>query len=315
MDRQGKNRASSFAAFACSAVLACSAAFAVEPPSWWNDPNRGSLELVFEKGSSGKCPTEEAARQKAYDAGLATLRKRITDNTNLWPWIQLVGTDIAFEWTQEDSWGKWYAWVLVSYPRAQFEKALRRAEERAEEERQRAEEAAAKALERTRVYVFPMTFGKESEEQFPEVVKKNKALGYGNAIWETVEDLLYENGFEIFTVPSSKVPELEKQFFDWDGSQEPQPDEQLPDKAIRCNMNFFPVETESTSWFRVVRNSDYHAELLLDFREPHSNVKIPAKGEALDKDLLVAIQKAAEQAVGNLVARERRQREARSQWQ
>lgn len=310
MEEKGTIKASCFAALVCAWFLACSAALAVEPPGWWNDPNRGSLELVFEKGSSERCSTEETARQKAFDAGLATLRKRITDNTNLWPWIQLVGTDIAFESIQEDSWGKWYAWVLVSYPRAQFDKALQRAEERAEEERQQAEEDAQRAQMRIPVYVFKMAFGNESKEQFPKLVEQYTALGYGNAIWQTVEDLLYENGFENFTVPSSKVEDLKKQFLDWGDNPEPQP-EGLPDKAIFCNMNFFKVETESMSCLMLIRNSEYHAELFLEFREPHSNVAITSKGEARDKDLLVAIQKAAEQSVDKLVARVRQ----KHQWQ
>lgn len=291
MSRQGKFKAFGFAVFACSALLTCSATLAVEPPPWWNDPNRGTPELLYEKGSSERCHTEAEARQKAYDAGLATIRKRITDNTNLWPWIQLVGTDIAFEWTQEDSWGKWYAWVLVSYPRAQFEKALQRAEERMKEQ-----------TVRMPVFVCPLSFGRESEEKFPKVVEKYKALGYGNAIWQTVEDLLYDKGFEIVTAPSNQAKGMLEQIFGLSAVPEAQT-VKLPEKALLGNMNFFEVKTEEMSWGVVVRHIEYHAELQLELHDPHSNVKIPAKGEARDKDLLVATQKAAEQAVGKLVER------------
>ena len=268
----------------------------MEPPPWWNDPNRGTPELLYEKGSSERCHTEAEARQKAYDAGLATIRKRITADTNLWPRIQLAGSDIAFESIQEDAWGRWYAWLLVSYPKAQFEKAL-----------QRAEELAKKQLERTPVFVCPMSFGRESEEQFPAVVEKYRALGYGNAIWQTVEDLLYEKGFEIVTAPSSQTKGMLEQIFGLSVAPADQA-VKLPDKVLLCNMNFFEVKTESLSGMVLVRNSEYHAELLLEWYEvaaAHANVKIPSKGEARDKDLLVATQKAAKQAIDKLVERVR----------
>jgi len=271
-------------------------ALAVEPPPWWDNPNAGTTELLYEKGSSEKCATEAEARQEAYDSGLMIIRKQITADTNYWPKIQLVGTDIAFESTQKDSLGRWHSWVLVSYPRVQFNKAL-----------QRAKEIADKAQERVPVFVCPLSFGKESEEQFPEVVKKYKSLGYGNAIWQTVEDLLYEEGFEIVTAPSSQTKSMLQQIL---GQAPSQGKTKLPDKLLLCNMNFFEIKTESLSFGKLARNSEYHAELLLELYEingPHSNVKIPSKGEARDKDLLTATQKAAEQAIKKLVERVRKQ--------
>jgi hypothetical protein len=285
-------------ATAIAALLMCSAALGVEPPLWWNDANPGTPELVYEKGSSSRCRTEEAARQQAYDAGLMTIRKRITADTNLWNRIQLVGSDIAFESIQKDSTGRWYAWLLVSYPQSQFDKAL-----------QRAEELASKAQERIPIFVLPLSYGKDSEEQFPEVVKKYKALGYGNAIWQTVEDLLYSKGFEIVTAPSSQTQSLLQQMFNQAAPSSPAA-VKLPDKVLLCNMNFFEIKTESLSWGALARNSEYHVELLLelyDITAPHSNVKIPSKGEARDKDLLDATQKAAKQAIDKLVERVRNQ--------
>ena len=282
----------------CSALLACTTALAVEPPPWWTDPNPGTPELVYEKGSSGKASTEAQARQKAYDAGLMAIRMRITADTNLWPRIQLVGSDIAFESTQEDTAGRWHAWLLVSYPKSQFEKALRRAED-----------LAKKAQERTPIFACPLSFGKESEEQFPEVVKKFRTLGYGNAIWQTVEDLLYEKGFEIVTAPSSQTQSMLEQILGQSAAPTPGA-VKLPEMVLLCNMNFFEVKTESLSWFRLARNSEYHAELLLELYEvtaPHANVKIPSKGEARDKDLLTATQKAAKQAIDKLVERVHKQ--------
>ena len=270
---------------------------AVDPPGWWYDASPGVGGLDYEKGSSEKCATESEAVQAAWDNGLASIRKGITDNTNIWPRIHLVGTDIAHEATQKDAFGRWYAWVLVSCPQAQLDKALARASELAE-----------KAKERTPVFVCPLSFGKESEEQFPEVVEGYKKKGYGNAIWQTVEDLLYEEGFEIVTAPSSQTKSLLQQMF---GQSAPSSSSavKLPDKVLLCNMNFFEVKTESLSWGTLARNSEYHAELLLelyDLHAEHSNVKIPSKGEARNKDLLTATQNAATQAVKKLVQRVRR---------
>lgn len=298
MSNQHTEKARRLLILGCSAILACATALAVEPPPWWTDPNPGTPELVYEKGSSEKALTEAQARQKAYDAGLMSIRTRITADTNLWPRIQLVGSDIAFESIQEDSAGRWQAWLLVSYPQSQFEKALRRAED-----------LAKKAQERTPIFVCPLSFGKESEEQFPEVVKKYKTLGYGNAIWQTVEDLLYEKGFEIVTVPSSQTQNMLEQVLGQSAAHTPGA-VKLPDMVLLCNMNFFEVKTESLSWGTLARNSEYHAELLLELYEvsaPHSNVKIPSKGEARDKDLLTATQKAAKQAIDKLVERVNKQ--------
>lgn len=273
-------------------------AFAACPaPGWWDDPNQGTSELVYEKGSAEFCPTEAAARQKAYENGLAVLRRGVTDNTNLWPRLQLVGADLAFESAARDSLGRWCAWVLVSYPQVQLEK-----------DRKRAEELGAKALERTPVFVCPVSFGRESEEQFPAVVARYRTLGYGNAVWQTVEDLLYGEGFEIVTAPTSRVASLLEQMLGRStgaGSQT-----RLPEKLLLCNMNFFEIKTESMSLGAVTRNSEYHVELMLelyDLKNPGGNVKIPAKGEARDKDLLAATQRAAGQAVDKLVVRLRGQ--------
>jgi len=279
-------------------LLSANAAMAVDPPGWWYDPSPGVGGLVYQKGSAEKCATESVAVQAAWDNGLAAIRKGITDNTNIWPGIHLVGTDIAHEATQKDAFGRWYAWVLVSCPQTQLDKALARAKEFAE-----------KAQQRIPIFVCPLSFGKQSEEQFPEVVKKYKARGYGNAIWQTVEDLLYEQGYEIVTAPSSQTKSLLQQMFGHSSTSTPGA-VKLPDKVLLCNMNFFEVKTESLSWGTLARNSEYHAELLLelyDLHAEHSNVKIPSKGEARNKDLLTATQNAATQAVQRLVERVKKQ--------
>lgn len=277
-------------------LLACLAGSspAIEPPGWWNDANPGTAELIYRKGSAEKCASEQEARLAAWNNGLATIRMGITPDTNLWRVLQMSGTDIAFEDVRRDpANGTWYAWVLVSYPKEMLGKALKRAEE-----------ITVKAQERTPVFVCPLSFGKESAEQFPDVVKKYKSLGYGNAIWQTVEDMLYDKGFETVTAPTNQTKSMLEQMLGQ--SAVPAGTTKLPDKILLCNMNFFEVKTEKLSMGSLARNSEYHAELMLelyDVKGAHSNVKIPAKGEAKDKDLLTAVQSAARQAVEKLVGR------------
>ena len=264
------------------------------PPSWWEDPSPGTMELVYERGSAAKCWTEQEAWQQAYDAGVATLRKRITSDTNLWPRLHLAGTDVPFDKTCADALGRWHAWVLVSYPKEQFEKALARA--------QKAAEAGKK---RTPIFVAPLSFGSESEEQFPEIVAKYKALGYGNAIWQTVEDLLYENGYEIVTSPATQTKSMLEQILGQFSTADTS-DVKRPELVLLCNMNFFENKTERLSLLTAERGREYHAELLLELYEvnsAHSNVKIPAKGEAVDADLLEATREATELAIGKLLER------------
>ena len=286
-----------FRAAASLALALAAAAGAVEPPAWWNNPNPGTAELIYERGSASGCRTEQEAWHRAYDAGLAMIRKRITDDTNLWSRLHLVGTDFAFDKVDQDALGRWHAWALVSYPRSQFETALARAQA-----------AADKGAERTPIYVAPVSFGPDSEEQFPEVVAIYKALGSGNAIWQTVEDLLYDHGYEIVTAPASQTKSMLEQILGQFSADTGGRDIKLPELLLLCNMNFFEVKTERLSLGTLARNQEYHAELLLELYEvtaPHTNVKIPAKGEARDKDLLAAIQQAAKQAVEKLVERVR----------
>ena len=84
-------------------MLFANTAMAVDQPGWWYDPSPGVGGLVYEKGSSEKCSTESEARQVAWDNALAEIRKGITDETNFWPRIHLVGTDIAHNETRKDA--------------------------------------------------------------------------------------------------------------------------------------------------------------------------------------------------------------------
>lgn len=267
---------------------------AATPPPWWDDPSTGTPDLIYEKGSAERAATEMEARRQAYEAGLKTFRQGITTDPDLWPHIQFVGTDIRFAHTDQDQRGRWYAWVLVSYPREQFALALQRAQERAKE-----------ATRRIPVFVAPLAFGRESVEQFPEVVERYREQGYGNAIWQTVENRLYDHGFEVVTAPASEtrsmLADILGQF-----STETSSAVKLPEKLLLLNMNFFEIKTETMTRGRVIQRSEFHVALMLEMYEVSSefgNVKIPAKGEARNEDLLAATSQAAGRAVDLLAER------------
>lgn len=264
------------------------------PPSWWDDPSPGTAELVYVPASAEKGWTEQEAWQQAYNTGLATLRQRITSDTNLWSRLHLVGTDVPHDKTCQDALGRWRAWVLVSCPRDQFEKAL-----------DRAQKAAETGQARIPIFVAPFSFGRESEEQFSDIVAQYKALGYGNAVWQTVENLLYDRNFEILTSPAARtkdmLAEIMGQF-----AESPEGDVLLPDLVLLCNMNFFKVPTPRMIGLKTVEDQEYHAELKLELYEvkgANRNVKIPAMGEAKNRDLLVAIRQSAEAAVDQLATK------------
>ncbi len=271
-----------------------SSALAATPPAWWGEPSTGTPELIFKPGAAERAATEMDARRVAYEAGLDAFRREITSDANLWPHIHFVGADIRFAHTDRDARGRWHAWVLVSNPRAQFELALQRAHER-----------ATAAKRRIPVFVAPLAFGRESQEQFPEVVERYRAQGYGNAVWQTIENLLYDHGFDVVTAPASQTRDMLQDIlgqFATDSASTVQ----LPEKVILINMNFFEIKNERLTRGRVIQRTEYHAALMLEMYEVSAefgNVKIPAKGEVRNEDLLAATSQAARRAVDQLAER------------
>lgn len=267
---------------------------AVSPPTWWDDPNPGTDELIFKKGAAERGASEGAALQSAFEAGLDAFRRELTSDTSLWPNIHFVGADIRFNHTERDARGRWYAWVLVSYPRAQFDVALERARAR-----------AAASARRVPVFVAPLAFGRESAEQFPAVVERYRKQGYGNAVWQTIENLLYDQGFDVVTAPSSQTRDMLQDILG-QFQAESSAAVKLPEKLLLINMNYFEIYTESLSRARLTRMTDFHVALMLEMYEVSAefgNVKVPAHGEARDGNLLAATRLAAESAVNQLVER------------
>ena len=118
-----------------------------------------------------------------------------------------------------------------------------------------------------------------------------------------MEDRLYGTGrFIIVTPPSKRVQSMIEQIL----NQKPDGANKLPGKILLCNVNFFEMKDEALSLGRLARHTQYHVSLMLEYYDVkgrYQNVKIPAKGEACDRDLLVATDKATQIAVDNLTKR------------
>lgn len=105
------------------AFCAAATASLAVPPPWWDDPNPGNAVVVYQKGSAQRARTEAEARAQANEDGLRQLRRRVVEDSRLWPHVGLKGTSVAFESVQRTRGGGWEAWVLVRCARDELEEA------------------------------------------------------------------------------------------------------------------------------------------------------------------------------------------------
>ena len=314
------------------ALFAC-VQTAVAEPDWFVTPPRDDADFIYQTGYIERRSDRNDAQDAAYRAALQRLANRIAvtvrasaedrvretvrgrrAKTEVDSYFetdiqtvathQLIGVDIVQEETRERG-GRWEAWVLVSYPATQYRKAMERVPDLvAERQRMDEEQRRRNADPRIPLLVCPMAFGAESEEQFPQVVAEFRRKGYGNAIWQTVEDKLYDSRRFLFVAPpQQQVRSMLEQIL----GRAPDPkQQQLPRRFLLCNMNFFEAKNERLSLGAVARSTEYHVELMLEYYNldgQYTNIKIPAKGEARDKDLLNATGQAAVLAIERLLRR------------
>ncbi|NQU40185.1 MAG: LPP20 family lipoprotein [Lentisphaerae bacterium] len=323
---------------ACALVIASASAVSVraEEPSWFTHPPADGADFLYARGYAAKKASRLEAMDAATQEALSRFARRIcvtilddvhqatTEQTRVGRTgasdigfeesytrdmraisnQQLLGTDVVYEAVEERR-GRWQAWVVATYPMAQYKKALARVPELLAEQERMSQGERIRASERpVPLLVCPLAFGEQSSEQFPELVAEFKRKGYGNAIWQTVEDNLYETRrFTFVTPPSNQARSMLEQIM---GRTPEVQARKLPRRILLCNMNFFEVKTERLGFGSIAHNPEYHVELMLeyyDLEDRFANVKIPAKGEARDADLLKATDLAAERALKRLVTR------------
>lgn len=325
----------------CLALLAFwpgTAVCATEAPDWFATPPADDADFLYQVAHAARKADRNAAIDAAYREALQRFASRISvtvrasaedrvretvrskgrgkENRQEESFFetgiqtvaahQLIGTDIVREEVSEH-WGKWEAWVLVSYPKAQYRKALDRIPDLvADLQRMEADARGPGGKRETRLplLVCPMAFGASSEEQFPELVAEFRRKGYGNAIWQTVEDKLYESGRFLFvTPPQQQMRSMLEQIL---GRAPDTGEQKLPRRFLLCNMNFFEIKSESLLAGAASKRTEFHVELMLEYYNldgQYTNIKIPAKGEARGRDLPSATGEAAVNAIKRLLQR------------
>jgi len=320
-------------------VSAISASTGAPAPSWFEPPPGDDEDFLYQAAYAEKRAGRNAAVDAAYALALQRFANRICvtvrastedrvretvrrdgrkkDNRLEASFFetgiqtvaahQLIGTDVVKEEARQHR-GKWEAWVLVSYPAVQYHKALERIPDLVAD-LQRMDEAGGSRTgggkdPRLPLLVCPLAFGPESEEQFPALVAEFKRKGYGNAIWQTVEDKLYDSGrFQFVTPPQQQVRSMLEQIL---GRAPDTASQKLPRRFLLCNMNFFELKTESLFLGKASKRIEYHVELMLEYYNldgQYTNIKIPAKGESRGSDLPAAIGEAAGMAIGKMLKR------------
>ncbi len=306
---------------------------AASAPDWYGAPPADDVDFLYETGYAEKQDSRLAALDAALQEALTRLTRRIsitvrdetelkvsetlrskrnrkdkadfeesfTRNMQTIANHQLIGTDIVHEEYRERR-GKWEAWIVASYPVPQYKKALARVPDLVAESLRGPK--AEKVDPRIPLLVCPLAFGEQSVEQFPELVARFKSKGYGNAIWQTVEDKLYDTQRFLFvTPPQAQMQSMLESIL---GRTPEVKQRKLPRRILLCNMNFFEAKTESLRFGAAARRTDYHVELMFEYynlEDAYSNIKIPAKGEARNADLLVATNEAATLAIKKLLDR------------
>lgn len=302
-------------------------------PDWYARPPADNADFLHETGYAAKKDSRLSAIDAALQEALTRFTRRIsitvrdeteikvsettrtrrgrrndaafeesfTRNMQTIANHQLIGTDIVHEECRERR-GKWDAWIVASYPVPQYKKALARVPELVAESMRGPQ--ARKVDARVPLLVCPLAFGEQSAEQFPEVVARFRSKGYGNAIWQTVEDKLYDSQRFLFVTPPQK--QMRSMLESILGRAPEVKARKFPQRILLCNMNFFEVKTESLRFGATARRMDYHVELMFEYynlTDAYSNIKIPAKGEAKHADLLTATNEAATLAIKKLLER------------
>ncbi len=158
--------------------------------------------------------------------------------------------------------------------------------------------------------VLPVSFSSESRRNYPHWIETMEKAGYGNAVWQELEDVLYDaHRFELVMEPPAESEEF-RRILAARGAGMVNPGQsiniELPERILTINVNFFIRTSESMSMLSVAKNKQFHATVYLryfDLEHGPLNRAVPASGDAVADDLLDASRAAVRKAAQKMLQR------------
>ncbi len=155
-----------------------------------------------------------------------------------------------------------------------------------------------------KLHVLPAAFSRESIKNYPEFIKQQKAQGFGNAIWNELDDLLYDTGyFKLLSANPAMIAGI-GDVLEARGTSKR--NIELPDKILTVNTNFFIRKVSSMDMMKVHKQEKFHVTVHLKYFELDNNainIAIPASGDFVDVDLFDATKIALKLATKKLLRR------------
>lgn len=178
--------------------------------------------------------------------------------------------------------------------------------------------AAEEAVRKAQLYVLPLAFSPESKKNYGPWIERLTAEGLGNAIWQEIEEVFYDN--PRFVVLQSPVTheEFQKIIAARETSVtrvEPTGEATyaLPEKVITVNTNFFTRTGAKLAWGKAQQNEEFHVTVYLRYYDlvgGRLNVAVPAQADATGPNPVLASRQATRAAVTRLIERLARAAEA-----
>ena len=158
--------------------------------------------------------------------------------------------------------------------------------------------------------VLASSFSPESRRNYPTWIKKMESAGYGNAIWQELEDILYDSGrFDLLMEPPLASEQF-RQILSTRGQGGLGGNNlhiEMPDRILMINVNFFVKETQTLQGMTLSTNQEFHATVHLRYYNLDGgraiNRPVPATGDAMSGDLLEATRIATRNASQKLLHR------------
>ncbi len=159
-----------------------------------------------------------------------------------------------------------------------------------------------------KVHVLPLAFSAESRRNYGEWIERLEAEGYGQAVWQELEEILYdEPQIELIQSPLS-----EREFTDLVRAHaerdlaEGEALFELPEQVISINANVFQRAQESLSLMRSSKTTEYEVTLYLrfyDLKGGRLNRAVPARGSGVATSPVEAARIAVRAAAATLLQR------------